>query len=82
MTKQSEIRSRIENPRNHSIEAVAKLQSLLNSGAPLREDSRRPNFFELVDDDRVFYIYLSPTTGTVTLLATWAQELEPETVAG
>ena len=71
----------IDSPRNHPDETIAKLQSLLNSGTPLREDPRRANFFEVDDEDRVFYIHVSPTTSTVTLLAIWAQELEPEVVA-
>lgn len=71
----------IENPRNHSDESIARLQFLLSSGAPRREDPRRPNFFELDDEDRVFYIYVSPATGTITSLATWVQQLEPESVA-
>ena len=82
MNSQNSAPHRIENPRNHSDESMAKLRSLLSADAPLREDPRRPDFFELDDNDRVFYIYVSPSTGTITLLATWVRELEPEPVAG
>jgi hypothetical protein len=78
--RQNEAQLHIENPRNHPTESVAKLRALLGSAAPLREDPRRPNFFELDDHDCVFYLYISPATGTVTLLATWAQEFEPALV--
>jgi len=71
----------IENPRNHPGDAVARLLSLLNSGVPMRQDAQRPNFFEIDDQERVFYVYISPVTGTVIFLATWARELEPEAVA-
>jgi hypothetical protein len=81
MIRQNQVQS-IENPRNHPNEAVTALQNLLKSGAPLRKDPRRPNMFEVDDEDCVFYIYVSPSTGTVTLLAAWALELEPEAVAG
>lgn len=81
MTRQNKFQS-IENPRNHPDEALLALQSLLSSGAVQRKDPHRPNFFEVDDENRVFYIYVSPTTGTVTLLATWAQELQPEPVIG
>lgn len=82
MNGQNQEQPHIENPRSHSDESVAKLRILLSSGAPFREDPRRPNFFELGDNDRVFYIFRSTATGTITLLATWVQELEPEPVAG
>ena len=81
MIRQSDVRRYIENPRNYPHEAVEKLEILLHSEAPLREDPRRPNFFEVDDEDRVFYVYISPTTGTVTFLATWALEFEPAVVA-
>jgi len=79
--KRSEVRRYIENPRNYPHEDVGRLEILLKSEAPLREDPRRTNFYEVNDEDRVFYVYISPTTGTVTFLATWAQEFEPAVVA-
>lgn len=65
---------RIHDLRNHSAEAVQRLRFLLQSGASMREDACRPNFFELDDRNRVFYIYVSPKTGTVMFLATWCRE--------
>jgi hypothetical protein len=72
----------IENLRNHPAETVERLQELLRSGAPQREDQQRPNFFEIDDDQRVFYAYISPASGQVILLATWAREPQPEELAG
>jgi hypothetical protein len=74
-------RQYIENPRNYPNEDVGRLEILLKSDAPLRVDPRRSNFYEVDDDDRVFYIYISPTTGTVTFLANWVQEFGPAVVA-
>ena len=81
MIKQSDARRHIENPRDYPHESVERLELLLSSDTSLREDPRRPNFFEVDDEDRVFYVYISPTTRTVTFLAAWAQEFEPAVVA-
>jgi hypothetical protein len=69
-------RLEIENLRNHPEETVERLRELRNSGARAREDSRRRNFFEIDDADQVFYVYISPVSGRVTLLATWARQSE------
>jgi hypothetical protein len=72
----------IENPRNHPAETVERLQELLRSGAPLREDQQRSDFFEIDDDERVFYAYISPASGHIIFLATWAREPQPDQMAG
>jgi len=82
MNSQHEQQLRIENPRNYPDDSVARLRSLLNSRVPMRQDTHRPNFFEIDDEDRVFYVYISPATSMVIFLATWVRELEPEVVAG
>jgi len=74
----------IENLRNHPAESVKRLAHLLNSGSPLRDDPRHPNFFEIDDSDRVFYVHISPASDKVIFLATWARDPlpEPQCVAG
>jgi hypothetical protein len=61
----------IKNLRNHSRETVEELRGLLSRGATASLDPRRKNFYELDGGPRVFYIYLSPASGKVTLLAVW-----------
>lgn len=64
--------------RRHSPETVGELRRLLASGVPARPDPHRPNFYELDGGWRVFYIYVSPKTGNVTLLAVWRTERRAE----
>lgn len=71
---------RIEDPRKHPYETVERLRELLADGATIREDPRRDSFYEVHDDDAVYYIYASPITGKVYLLATWQKERAPVTV--
>lgn len=71
----------IEDPRNHSPETVEKLRVLLADGATVSEDPHRRDFYEVHDDSAVYYIYASPTTGKVYLLASWQREPSPVTVA-
>jgi hypothetical protein len=71
---------RIEDPRNHSYEAVERLRRLLADGAGVCEDPHRRDFYEVHDDAAVYYIYSSPITGKVYLLATSQKEASPVTV--
>ena len=68
----------IDVPRGHSPETVERLREALASGAPAVPETRRPDFFEVQTDHEVFYIHVSPVTGRITLLATWAAEPEPQ----
>jgi hypothetical protein len=61
----------IETPRNHSPETQERLPHLLASGVTGSPDPRRPDFFEIEDKTRVFYIHIAETSGKVTLLAVW-----------
>lgn len=70
--------SAIEDPRGHAPEIVDRLRQALACGAPAIPEARRPGFFELHDNDHVFYIHISPVTQRVTLLATWSCEPELE----
>jgi hypothetical protein len=71
---------RIEDPRNHSFETVERLRALLADGAGVHEDPHRTDFYEVHDDAAIYYIYASPITGKVYLLATWQKERTPVAV--
>jgi hypothetical protein len=72
---------RIENLRDYPAEAVEKLRDALRSGVQPRADANRANFFEVDDGNQVFYIHVSPVTGKVLFLATWALERQTQCVA-
>lgn len=63
----------IEDLRNHPPESIERLRELLVSGAARHPDPQRSNFFEIEDQDRVYYVHISPS-GKVLLLATWMRE--------
>lgn len=76
MTVATETLLQIEAPRNHSPEIQEKLRQLLDSGAPMRPDPKRPGFFEIENQTHGFYIYVAKASGKVTLLAVWNREAE------
>jgi hypothetical protein len=61
----------IEDPRNHPAETVVTLRNLLLGGARVNPDPKRSDFYELENGCDVYYIYISPVTSQVLLLATW-----------
>lgn len=65
---------KIEDPRGHGPEALRQLREALALAAPAHPETRRPNFFEVHADDRVFYIHVSPVSRKITLLAIWSQD--------
>lgn len=67
----------IEDLRNHPAETVMTLRSLLAGGAMLIPDPKRDGFYEVKSGSLVYYIHVSPVTGNVLLLATWANEAAP-----
>lgn len=62
---------KIEDLRNHPIEAVVSLRNLLAGGARVTPDPKRAGFYEVESGSTVYYIYSSPTTEKILLLATW-----------
>ena len=62
---------RIEDPRHHPPETLDSLQQMLAAGALANADPRHENFYELENGSRIFYVYLSPASHKVILLATW-----------
>ena len=65
---------RIENARLYPSAIVDRLQTALLNGADLHADESRRNFFDLDIEGRTYFIYVSPVSGNVTLIATWAQK--------
>jgi hypothetical protein len=61
----------IEDLRNHPAETVNMLRNLLSSGATATPDPKRVGFYEVEQASTVYYIYVSPVTGKILLLATW-----------
>jgi hypothetical protein len=72
--------SEIENPRNHPFESVERLRGLLANGSTVQADRSRDDFFEVHDDDIVYYVYASPFSGKIFLVATWQKERSPVSV--
>src|SRR5436309_7615350 len=68
--------TKVENPRGYIAKVVNELRNLLTVGARARRDPRRENFYEVENVNNVFYIYISPVTGNVVLLAKWPGQLQ------
>jgi hypothetical protein len=68
----------IDNLRHYPEHLVARLGALLQDGAAARPDPRRKGFYDIIDGERVFFVHVSPVSGRVWLLASWAAErVEP-----
>ena len=65
---------KIEDVLGHEPEIVTELRKLLARGVYAKPDPCRPGVYDVNDGGRVFFIYVSPASGNVTLLATWRQE--------
>jgi hypothetical protein len=64
----------IEDLRNHSREIIAQLRDVLANGATAIPDPKRTGFYEVKRRQQIFYIYVSPNTGKVLLIAAWSLE--------
>jgi len=71
--------SGVENTRHYSPETIEELEQVLLAGGYASPAPRRKHFYNLLAHDRTFYIYISPVTGRVELLAAW---LRPGCAAG
>ena len=65
---------KIENLRDYPAELVEKLRGLLLTGTEARPDPRRKGFYDVHNGTRVFFIHVSPVSGSVMLLAIWRKE--------
>jgi len=64
---------RIENARLCPAEIVDQLLATLFDGAELHADETRKHFYDVMANGRLFFIYISPVSGRITLIATWAK---------
>jgi hypothetical protein len=61
----------IEDLGNHSAATVVSLGILLAGTVKVTPDTKRKHFYEFEAGGTVYYIHVSPVTGTIFLLATW-----------
>jgi len=64
----------VEDLRNHSEEQLAELHVLLEMGAPMRADVRRPGFFEIEGPMNVYYIFKYPAGTKILLIGVWERD--------
>ena len=64
----------IEDLGKHSSDLIEKLRQLLAVGAEAQPDPRRPHFYDVHNCTRTYFIHVSPISGKVMLLATWADD--------
>jgi hypothetical protein len=70
----------IEDLRNHSQEMISHLRDVLSRGANVIPDPQRPGFYEVKLRGQLYFIYISPYTGKVLLIAGWSHESVPAEV--
>ena len=80
MVLQFEGEPKIENPRSYPPEVVGELRSLLSAGRPVQRDPRRKDIYEIQGCDSTLYVYVSPLTQDVVLLARWSREEDPSCI--
>jgi hypothetical protein len=64
----------IEDLRSHSPEIIGSLREVFAAGTLPIADPKRPDFYEVRSEARVYYVYISRVNGKVLLLATWSLE--------
>ena len=69
---------RIDDAGAHGSDIISQLRTLLTRGACAKPDPRRPGIYDIYDGRRVIFIYVSPVSGNVTLLATWLEDASEE----
>jgi hypothetical protein len=70
----SERELEIEDLRNHSREMVIHLRDVLARGANVIPDPKRPGFYEVKLRGQLYFLYISPNTGKVLLIAGWSHD--------
>ena len=65
---------RIENPRLYPAVIVDQLRTALSNGTNLQANELRNNLYDLATENRTYFIYVSPVSGDITLIATWARK--------
>ncbi len=64
----------IEDLGKHSSELIECLRQLLVTGAEAQPDPRRAQFYDVHNCTRTYFIHISPVSGKVMLIATWADD--------
>lgn len=67
----------VEDLGNHPAVSVIGLGILLAGGASAEPDSKRKDFYEIEDGSTIYYIYVSPRSGKISLIASWRSLLGP-----
>ena len=67
----------IEDLGNHPALTVITLGVLLAGEVDVTPDAKRKDFYEMESGSTVYYIYVSPVTGTISLIATWKKVTGP-----
>jgi hypothetical protein len=67
----------IEDLGNHPAETVIRLSILLAGAVNATPDPQRKYFYEVDGGPTVYYIYVSPLSGKISLLASWANAMRP-----
>jgi hypothetical protein len=67
----------IEDLGNHPALTVINLGILLAGEVDVTPDPKRKDFYEMESGSAVYYIYVSPVTGTISLIATWRNVTGP-----
>jgi hypothetical protein len=65
----------IEDLGNHRPATVIDLGILLAGCVDVTPDTKRKGFYEVESGGTVYYICVSPRSGTISLLAAWANEI-------
>jgi len=66
----------IQDLRNHPEAVVLSLREVLCGGATLIPDPKRRGIYEVHSNTRVYYIYVTPGSGELQLLAIWPNVAE------
>ena len=61
----------IEDLGRHSAGTVIRLGIVLAGTVNVTPDPKRKNFYELKEGTTSYYIYVSPVTATISLIASW-----------
>jgi hypothetical protein len=68
----------IEDLGNHPVATVVELGLLLATAVNVTPDPNRQHFCEIEDGRTVYYIGVSPASGTIFLLAVWPNVVAPQ----
>jgi hypothetical protein len=67
----------IEDLGNHAAATVIRLSILLAGTVNATLDPKRKYFYEVEGGGTVYYIYVSPLSGKISLVASWANAVRP-----